>query len=54
MEYVFYLWGPVIFFGRDSGLENSTRSLVLTSASGCKASEKLYISNISYFLHKCQ
>ena len=28
-----------------AGLENSTRPLVFTSASGCRASEKIYISS---------
>ena len=32
-----------------SGLENSTRPLVFTSASGCRASEDLDISSINYF-----
>ena len=32
-----------------SGLENSTRPLVFTSASGCKASENFDISSENYF-----
>ena len=32
-----------------SGLENSTRPLVFTSASGCRASENFDISSENYF-----
>ena len=38
-----------------SGLENSTRPLIFTSASGCRASEFFYISSENYFFyHICQ
>ena len=37
-----------------SGLENSTRPLVFTSASGCRASENFAISSENYFFpHIC-
>ena len=45
------------FLGLNSttGLENSTRPLIFTSASGCKASENYDISSENqFFSHICQ
>ena len=36
------------------GLENSTRLLIFTSASGCRASENFDISSENIFSHICQ
>ena len=44
----FYFKGYRILPGI-SGLENCTRPLVFTSASGCRASENIYISSENYF-----
>ena len=38
-------------FATFAGLENSTRQLLFTSASGCRASEKFGISIENYFPH---
>ena len=47
MHFTFRAW--LYPFVGISGLENSTRPLVFTSASGCKASENFDISSINYF-----
>ena len=45
----------IIFLESETGLENSTRPLVFTSASGCRASKKNDISSENLiFSHICQ
>ena len=41
------------YYDHIPGLENTTRPLIFTSASGCRASENLDISSINYKISIC-